>query len=664
MSSLRNAETGTRFALDTPEPIRLNSREYYVKGWFIPGTSADSPKELSILVDGVARPVYCGLNRPDVGRYFGEPALSNCGYIARFKAPRAEPIISLVARSETVGDVLLDRVTVALQDTRAADRSGKLSTYDEWLSEAEPALFWADDEVFDRLSALLYHPLISVVLPTYNTDLYFLTRCIESVLEQKYALWELCVVDDCSTEPQVIEYLQRIAGRDPRVHITRRDKQGGISAASNMALQVAQGEFIVLLDHDDELHPFALLEIVKHTNSHDRVDLIYSDEDKIDGYGRRAHPAFKPDFDLDIFLSFNYLGHLIALRRSVALGIGGFRTICDGAQDWDLLVRAVEVIGPEAVHHIQKPLYHWRMHTESTAYSLDAKPYAREAWATVLSGHIERTGKKAGVEPGLFDGSMRIRWQRPQNVRLAVFLRAEDGALQQAALEPHLDRRWMTLYELIDCVIHRTGRREKMAGAGSGGGEAISHSSIYSLSEMTEDVFVFINRPLETVNHFFFDELTAQATRPDCGLVTGISLDTERRIVHSGFVRGPSGNLVDPFAGTQLSESTYMGQLRVVRNVETITDEFFAVRREYLAAVGGLGLVSANQMLRLVGKLAENAQKEGMRILVTPFTIGTFDGAVPRQPAEPARSDSHAPVRLNSNFAVFENPRQILQCGI
>ena len=660
MTSSTNSGIGIRFALDTPEPVRLNSCEYYLKGWFIPATNAASAQELALIVDGITLPVHSGFARLDVGRHFNDPNLSNCGYVARFRAPKFDPNVRLIVRGEAQDRVVAHVQVAPISDGRNRNerRSKRVSSYEEWLSTWEATLFWPEEEISQRLSALSYCPLISIILPTYNTDPYFLARCIDSVLEQQYTNWELCAVDDCSGEMRVVDYLKKVALEDSRIHLTVRASQGGISAASNTALEGARGEFIVLLDHDDELHPSALLEVAKYLNAHERVDLIYSDEDKIDAYGQRSHPSFKPDFDMDMFLSFDYPGHLIALRRAVVSDLGGFRSVCDGAQDWDLLVRAVELIGPSAVHHIQKPLYHWRMHSDSTALDLDAKPYARTAWVRVLSDHIERTNKRATVEPGLFYGSMRVKWQRPKDVRIAAVLRTQDGALQATVLEPYLDRQHVTVYEMTGCVVHPTRTRNTAADS------SVSNLSIRSLSDMPEDVLVFINRPLETLNHFFFEELAAQAMREDCGVVTGISLDIDVRALHTGLIHDETGELMDPFAGANFPESAYMGQMNVVRAVEAISDEFFAVRRELLASIGGLGSLSAGQMPRLASRLAKNARDRGLRILVTPFAIATFDGASPRPPLEREEQNSASGVSLNSNFAAFENRDQMLRSNL
>lgn len=683
MNIFHRNEKVMQFALDTPEPKRLNSHEYYLKGWFVT-EELDVANQLFVVVDGIELPIVRGFHRPDVARYLNAPNAAHCGFLARFKTPRWNPNIRLIHRTDA-GDATLAKV--AAPRTRVTSRNWtyppKVSTYDDWLSTFEPSLFWPEDEVFDRLFALPYRPLISIVLPTFNTDLYFLARCVESVLEQRYVHWQLCVVDDCSSDGRVLEYLRKVAAKDQRVHISVCEKQGGISAASNVALGFATGEFIALLDHDDELHPFALLEVVRCLNAHKDADLVYSDEDKIDVYGQRSQPAFKPDFDMDMLLSFDYLGHLIVLRRSVVSSIGGFRTACDGAQDWDLLIRVVEKIKPSAIRHIPKPLYHWRMHEESTALCLDSKPYVRKAWLRVISDHVERVGKRGSIEPGLFYGSTRIKLHRPKDKQIAIFIRAEDAPFQAATIDANIDWQCTNLYEIVGLSIYPINmiprERSLAVAAGASTKGKASHCSgktqgpetsyaelqygqaIRSLNEMSEEIFVFINRPLETVNHFFFDELAAQATREDCGLVAGISLDSNRRTIHTGLIRGSASELMDPFAGIEFPGSSYMGQLNVVRMAEAISDEFFAVRREHLASVGDLSSVSAPQMRQLVYKLARNAHDQSLKVLVTPYAIATFDDARQSTPFEPVTDGDCRGVSLNVNLTAFEDLGGVLR---
>jgi len=319
------------------------------------------------------------------------------------------------------------------------------------------------------------------------------------------------------------------------------------------------------------------------------------------------------------------------------------------------------------------------MHEDSTAFNLYSKPYARHAWARVISEHIERTGKKATAEPGLFYGSTRIKYKRPTGLGVAVFLKGDDGPLQAAAIEADVDRRSTKFYEVGDGIVLPLSVRLDDPEGGSSlasqdsttrGAEAFDTAgafpqlTIRDLSEILGDVFVFINRPTESVNHSFFSELAAQAMRPECGLVTGISLDSDSHTVHTGLIGGRDGELMDPFVGITFSHHGYMGQLSVVRSVEAIGDYFLAVRREHLSAVGGLGAVSGAHIPRLVHRLIGNARKSELLILVTPYAVATFAGEAQAPAIEPLESNRCSGVSINPNLMAFQHLEQVLKGNI
>ncbi len=448
---------GVTFSLDTREPVQVNAREYVLHGWCFANNASDR-LEIFARVEGADFPGILGFSRPDLIKHFGDPRLANCGCLLRFRCERGPVSVGVFARLNGV-ELLLESILVPETPVRA--KPPKLSSYQEWIRWKEPEMFWTQDEFSRYAPTLDYRPTISIILPTYNTPPYFLIRCIQSVLDQQYLNWQLCISDDNSSDDHVISTIEQFAQRDARIHFQRNATQGGISVASNVALNQASGDFVVLLDHDDELHPSALLEVVRALNEGVAYQLLYSDEDKIDQYGARSQPAFKPDFDKDAFLSFNYLGHLVALKRDIVTEIGGFRPCCDGAQDWDLLIRAVEIVDSRAIRHIRKPLYHWRMHDSSTSVNLDAKPYCSKSWIRVLEDHTRRTTQKVTVSPGLFYGSMRLKYPSPKNIQIGVFLRAADGIFQSAIVRTSKGGRPLHVYQIIESVVvheseHRT----------------------------------------------------------------------------------------------------------------------------------------------------------------------------------------------------------------
>ncbi|MBV9281573.1 MAG: glycosyltransferase [Chloroflexi bacterium] len=256
-------------------------------------------------------------------------------------------------------------------------------------------------------------PLLSVILPVFETEGPLLEAAIRSVADQTYSNWELCIADDASRGPQVRETLERHARRDCRIRVAYRTERGHISAASNTALSLAGGEFVLLLDHDDVLAPEALACVAAAAQQDAEVDFVYSDEDKMDAGGRRVEPFFKPAWSPTLLTSCNYVTHLAAIRRSLALEVGGFRDDMVGSQDHDLFLRVAE--RARRVAHIPRILYHWRMAAGSTAGGSVAKPYAVEAARRAVRETVERRGLAARVEETHLNGIFAVRRQiRPR----------------------------------------------------------------------------------------------------------------------------------------------------------------------------------------------------------------------------------------------------------
>lgn len=266
-----------------------------------------------------------------------------------------------------------------------------------------------------------HRPLISIVMPTYNTNEVFLRDCIESVRIQSYDNWELCIADDASPNKGVTKILEEYSKKDSRIKYRVRSINGHISAATNSAITIASGEYIALLDHDDLLWPNALYEIVQVINNNPDADLIYSDEDKIDGEGlNHSYPFFKPDWSPEFLESCNYITHFTCIRTSIVKSIGGFRVGYEGAQDWDLFIRIAEKT--QKIYHIPKILYSWRIHEESTAYNTDTKPYVYEAQRKLLEDHIRRVGINGLVTQGLVKQHSRIKYIQKKEPRVCLFI--------------------------------------------------------------------------------------------------------------------------------------------------------------------------------------------------------------------------------------------------
>jgi glycosyltransferase involved in cell wall biosynthesis len=244
----------------------------------------------------------------------------------------------------------------------------------------------------------------------------FLNQAIDSVEKQIYPFWELCIADDCSTNPEVREFLKARSSLEPRIKLCFREKNGHISLASNSALELASGEWVALFDHDDLLTEDALFYVARHINHHPEVQIIYSDEDKVDELGNRFSPHFKSDWNPELFFTQNYLSHLGVYRTQLLRSIGGFRKGLEGSQDHDLVLRCLPHIESCAIHHIPKVLYHWRAISGSTALNASAKSYADDARHQALKDYFESVGIPVKVGPGLIATTSKIQYiiQKPE----------------------------------------------------------------------------------------------------------------------------------------------------------------------------------------------------------------------------------------------------------
>lgn len=243
--------------------------------------------------------------------------------------------------------------------------------YSQWIMENEQD---NKTEVDNNFVKLKYKPLISVILPVYNVEEIFLRECIDSVINQTYSKWELCIADDNSSYPYIKKVLTEYEAKDSRIKIIFRQSNGHISACSNSALSLVQGEYIALLDNDDTLSRNALFEVVRELNSHPDADIIFSNEDKISG-NKRVEPFFKKNWNSKLLYSMNFMCHLIIYRASLIKKVGGFREGLEGVQDWDLAIRASRFA--REIKHIPKVLYHWRITQNSTSSGENRKPYVK-----------------------------------------------------------------------------------------------------------------------------------------------------------------------------------------------------------------------------------------------------------------------------------------------
>lgn len=303
-----------------------------------------------------------------------------------------------------------------------------------------------------HIAAMAEPPLISVLTPVFNTPLLWLRACLESVLAQLYPHWELCIADDASTQPAVRAVLAEYAARDPRIKVVYRSENGHICAATNSALALATGRFVVLLDHDDTLAAHALYCVAAVIEAHPDAGLIYSDEDFIDHLDRPLQPWFKPAWNRDLLYAYDYIGHLVATPAAWLRSRGGMRPGLEGSQDYDLLLRLAAELPGARIYHIPHVLYHWRAHFLSVAGNLRSKPYVPIATRRALADAIAARG--IGAEVLDVAGSSilhRVRYPLPEPVPLVSVLMDATG--HPGRLAEQLEALRQTQYPALEVIV-------------------------------------------------------------------------------------------------------------------------------------------------------------------------------------------------------------------
>ena len=382
------------FWLDRPLVWPKKARQLKVTGWCF-AISGDEITEVRARVRKNFFPARFGTPRPDIGlEYDNRPGALRSGFSLQAIIPSGRSEFIMEARSgngpwETF---FIHPVHGAIFRESSDGDAEIAGDYARWIRCYDQ--LQRDDlkRVREQIAQFHYSPLISILLPVYNSNLKWLRRAILSVQKQLYPRWELCIVDDASTDRKIWPFLQRCARRDRRIKLMRRTENGHISAASNDALRLAIGDFVALLDHDDELAPTALYFVALALNKNRDLQLLYSDEDKLDARDRRTEPYFKSDWNPELFLAQNFVSHLSVYRTDLVRRLGGFRIGFEGSQDYDLALRCIEQIRPEEIEHLPWVLYHWRAGDQSTASNPTAKPYAQEAARRAVQEHLKRNG--------------------------------------------------------------------------------------------------------------------------------------------------------------------------------------------------------------------------------------------------------------------------------
>jgi GT2 family glycosyltransferase len=442
-----------------------------------------------------------------------------------------------------------------------------------------------------------YKPKISILVPTYNVDPKWLVLCIKSVLSQNYDNWELCLYDDASTNNKTIEALKKIEGMDERIKIKYGEINLHISGASNKALEMATGEFVGLLDNDDELAPNALFENVKILNQNKNLKFIYSDEDKITTRGKRYDPYFKSGWNPDLLLSQMYTSHFSIYKKELVKSVGGFRKGFEGSQDYDLVLRVTEKLKPEEISHIPKILYHWRSLKGSTSRGQNIKDYATESSKKALREYLERNKIKAEVLNGQFSGTYRIKREIQDQPLVSIIIPFKDQAkVLSRALNGILGKTSYQNYEilLIDNGSEQLSTKKFLSKLRSKKIRVIKYNKVFNFSAINNfavkkakgEYILFLNNDTEVKTKEWLSAMVEQIQRPEIGVVGAQLLYPNNKAQHCGVILG-TGVAGHAFKFSEKDAPGYFSQKEVIRNYSAVTAACMMTKRDIFEKLGG-----------------------------------------------------------------------------
>ena len=515
-----------------------------------------------------------------------------------------------------------------LHPPATADVVARQDRYALWMAVHEKLIM--PDEAGIHLASLACTPLISVILPVYNPPLGLLQAAVNSVLTQLYPYWELCVADDASPNTEIRDYLQTLSEADPRIKLVLRQENGHISAASNSALELATGEFVALLDHDDLLSPDALLWVASKINEQPEAQIIFSDEDKIDLLGQRSDPYFKPDWNLELFLSQNMVSHLGVYRRTLIERVKGFRLGYEGSQDHDLALRCLLHIDASQIVHIPRILYHWRVLPGSTSMAVGEKPYAQKAGERALNDYLSVSGM-GGCARALPHGGYRVQATLPAEQPLVTLIIPTRNAvtLVETCISSILNK---TTYQNYNILLVDNGSDDSLAlklferltanprvqvrrDARPFNYSALNNAAV----EQADGEFVcLLNNDVEVISPAWLDEMVSLALRSGVGAVGARLWYPDLALQHGGVVIGLGGVAGHAHHRISRESAGYFGRGVITQCFSAVTGACLLVRKSTYQGVGGLNendlAVAFNDVdfcLRL--------QEIGLRNIWTPY---------------------------------------------
>ncbi len=589
--------------------IGLFAERVGVAGWVLPRKGASHILRIEISVNETfLGNAHYGTGRNDVAHVYPFiPHAGNCGFSFYGYLPEGLPL---------TGEYHL-RITVINTSGQNCEYLYPLhNDYYAWIQQNEPDIHELE---IQRQTEFPYQPLISLVVPTYNTPASFLTDMLESVLKQTYRNWELCIADGASQQPHVKRLLIDYTEKDPRVRVRFLSENLGIAGNSNEALSLVSGEIIGLLDHDDLLAPFALFEVVKILNSSPQIDYLYSDEDRLSEDGTvRYKPYFKPEWSPDTLRSTNYPTHFSVFRKDLLEKIGGFREGFDGSQDYDLILRATAQA--REIGHVPKVLYHWRMHDRSLAQDALSKRYTYDAAKKALREHLQRIGLSGSVQDTDLFGCYKVSYVSVRPPLISIIIPSHDHAEDLRRCVSSVLKQ--SSYRNFEILVVENGSQKKNTFALYKQlttspqvrilewPHPFNYSAVnnFAARSANGEVLLLLNNDTEVINADWLERMLEHAVRKEIGAVGAKLYYPDYTIQHAGIILGLHGNAAHGHKDFPGHASGYEGRLKIIHNVSAVTAACLMTRKEVFWDVNGfdeqypLALNDVDFCLKLRGK--------------------------------------------------------------
>lgn len=471
--------------------------------------------------------------------------------------------------------------------------------YSKWLPKHLPTASELEKQKkvkFER------NPKISIVIPLYKTNEEYLKQLIDSFKAQTYANWELCLSDGSGADSPIREVLEKYSREDERIRVVHNEVQLHIAENTNAAIEIAAGDYIAFADHDDVVTPHALFECVKAINENPALRVIYSDEDKMAMDGHKFfQPHFKPDFNVDLLCTVNYICHLFVVKRDVIEQVGALRPEFDGAQDYDFIWRCVEAVKEEEIYHVPKILYHWRSHEDSTAENPESKMYAFEAGQRAVQAHFDRIGVAAEVYKGEYLGLYRTRYIRSHDPLVSIIIPNKDHIEDLERCIRSIEEK--STYRNFEYVIvennsteERTFSYYKVLEARNPKVHVVYWDGIFNYSEINNfgaehakgEYLLLLNNDTEIINEDWLEEMLGYCMRPDVGIVGARLYYEDDTVQHAGVVLGFGGIAGHCFVQQPRGNTGYCHRIICAQNYSAVTAACMMVKREAFDKVGGL----------------------------------------------------------------------------